>query len=70
MFLARSAALRYIKSGDWFEMRTDDPEARPLPSWELLEMQWFLQRVVGMAGAAEFRETTPAPEDDLDDEVD
>jgi hypothetical protein len=41
-----------IKSGDFFELKTDDVEARPLPSFALLEMQWFLQRVVGMAGAA------------------
>ena len=41
-----------IKSGDIFELKTDDAIARPLPSFKLLEMQWFLQRVVGMAGAA------------------
>ena len=44
---------RLIKSGDLFELKTDDPEARPLPSMALLEMQWFLQRVMGMAGAAD-----------------
>jgi hypothetical protein len=43
---------RYIKSGDIFELKTDDAIARPLPSFKLLEMQWFLARVVGMAGAA------------------
>jgi hypothetical protein len=42
----------YIKSGDFFELQTDDAMARPLPSFKLLEMQWFLTRVVGMAGAA------------------
>jgi hypothetical protein len=41
-----------IKSGDIFELKTDDATARPLPSFQLLEMQWFLTRVVGMAGAA------------------
>lgn len=44
---------RRIKSGDLFELTTDDPEERPLPSIALLEMQWFLQRVMGMAGAAD-----------------
>jgi hypothetical protein len=43
---------RYIKSGDIFEFKTDDVIERPLPSFQLLEMQWFLTRVVGMAGAA------------------
>jgi hypothetical protein len=40
-----------IKSGDFFELKTDDAIARPLPSFQILEMQWFLQRVIGMAGA-------------------
>jgi hypothetical protein len=42
---------RLIKSGDYIELRTDDPINKPLPSLKLLEMQWFLQRVAGMAGA-------------------
>jgi len=41
-----------IQSGDIFELKTDDAIARPLPSFKLLEMQWFLTRIVGMAGAA------------------
>jgi hypothetical protein len=49
----RQFEYRHIKSGDLFELTTDDPEARPLPSMALLEMQWFLQRVAGMAGAAD-----------------
>jgi len=49
---SRGLQPRYIKSRDIFELKTDDPVARPLPSFKLLEMQWFLTRVVGMAGAA------------------
>ena len=49
----RQSEDRRIKSGDLFELTTDDSEARPLPSMALLEMQWFLQRVIGMAGAAD-----------------
>ncbi|TVY17235.1 hypothetical protein LARI1_G005530 [Lachnellula arida] len=45
-----------VKSGDIFELKTDDPEARPLPSFGLLEMQWYLQRITGMAGAADVEE--------------
>ncbi|KAH6674845.1 hypothetical protein B0J14DRAFT_538947 [Halenospora varia] len=41
-----------IKSGEIFELQTDDPDTLPLPSFKLLEMQWFLQRIAGMAGAA------------------
>jgi len=43
---------RPIRSGDVFTFTTKDPEKLPLPSVELLEMQWFLQRLVGMSGAA------------------
>jgi len=41
-----------IRSGEVFTLTTKDPEKLPLPSVELLEMQWVLQRVVGMSGAA------------------
>lgn len=39
-----------IKSGSVVELKTEDPEKLPLPSFELLQMQFFLQRVCGMAG--------------------
>ncbi|KAH8594138.1 hypothetical protein B0O99DRAFT_595842 [Bisporella sp. PMI_857] len=42
-----------IRSGDFFELRTDNPVQKPLPSFELLELQWFLQRIQGMAGAVD-----------------
>jgi hypothetical protein len=42
-----------IQSGDCFELQTDDPIQKPLPSFELLELQWFLHRIQGMAGAAD-----------------
>ena len=58
---------RRLKSGDIFELKTDDAEARPLPSFTLLEMQWFLQRVTGMAGAADIEEDMG--EEDSDDEI-
>jgi hypothetical protein len=45
--------IHLIKSSDQFVMTTDDVEARPLPSFALLQLQWFLQRVMGMAGAAD-----------------
>ena len=42
----------FICSGELFTLTTKDPENLPLPSMELLEMQWILQRLVGMSGAA------------------
>ncbi|EPE24892.1 hypothetical protein GLAREA_11473 [Glarea lozoyensis ATCC 20868] len=42
-----------IQSGDCFTLQTDNPIQKPLPNFELLELQWFLHRIRGMAGAAE-----------------
>jgi hypothetical protein len=53
---------RFICSGELFTFTTEDPENLPLPSVELLEMQWFLQRLVGMCGAARW----PSFDDDDD----
>jgi hypothetical protein len=58
-----------LKSGNIFEIKTDDPDKRPLPSFELLEMQWFLQRVTGMAGAVDVEVDVGKqdPDDDIED---
>ncbi|RFU23881.1 hypothetical protein B7463_g12461, partial [Scytalidium lignicola] len=41
---------QYIKSGDVFTLSTEDPEKMPLPSFELLELQWCVHRILAMAG--------------------
>ncbi len=51
--LFRTVDGRKIQSGDIFKLHTDDPEAKPLPSFKLLELLWFLKRVQGMAGSAD-----------------
>jgi hypothetical protein len=51
--LFREDENNFIRSGDYFTLQTDDPETKPLPSFTLLELQWFLQRIQGMAGAAD-----------------
>ncbi|KAH8821370.1 hypothetical protein F5884DRAFT_745694 [Xylogone sp. PMI_703] len=53
-----------ICSGDMIVVTTDDPCERPLPSFELLKMQWFLTRIVGMAGAADVHEEVDGDDDD------
>ncbi|KAL1966279.1 hypothetical protein VTN77DRAFT_4632 [Rasamsonia byssochlamydoides] len=55
---------RSIASGDVFSLTTTDPDKLPLPSWPLLEMQWHLQRIAGMSGAAEAREGFDDDDDD------
>ena len=42
-----------ICSGDIITMKTSDPDEYPLPSFALLEMQWFLTRALGLSGAAD-----------------
>ena len=44
---------RKIRSGDRFTFRTDNPVERPLPNWDLLQMQWVLHRVVCLGGVAD-----------------
>ncbi|ODM15440.1 hypothetical protein SI65_09043 [Aspergillus cristatus] len=48
-------------------MTTDDPKKRPLPSFQLLRMQWNLQRVATLSAAAEWREEKHGDCDDDDD---
>jgi len=55
---------RLIQSGDIFTLTTNDPENQPLPSWEFLKMQWILQRITAMSGAA------GTPNVDLNDDDD
>jgi hypothetical protein len=38
-----------LKTRDIFTITTNDPATHPLPSFELLEMQWFLNRLRGIA---------------------
>jgi HNH endonuclease len=53
-----------IRSGDMISLTTDDPVTRPLPHYGLLEMQWILQRVVAMSGAAEIYDDFNNDDDD------
>jgi hypothetical protein len=57
-----------IHSGETFTFTTKDPENLPLPSLELLEMQWVLQRLVGMCGAAEWPSLDEIDDDTVDDD--
>jgi hypothetical protein len=57
-----------IYSGETFTFTTKDPKNLPLPSLELLEMQWVLQRLVGMCGAAEWPSLDEFDDDTVDDD--
>jgi hypothetical protein len=58
-----------IRFGETFTFTTKDPKNLPLPSLELLEMQWILQRLVGMCGAAGWP-SLDWDDDDTDDNDD
>lgn len=53
-----------IQSGDEIRITTEDPQNCPLPHWDLLEMQWVLNRVVAMSGAVD----VDSEFDDVDDD--
>ncbi|KAE8159808.1 hypothetical protein BDV40DRAFT_290665 [Aspergillus tamarii] len=53
-----------ICSGDILTFETNDPINHPLPSMELLNMQWVLHRVLALSGAAD------ANDEDLESEAD
>lgn len=51
--------------GHGFTLETSDSNTHPLPNKHLLEMQWHLNRVVALSGAAE----APDLEDNTDEEA-
>ncbi|KAK6330455.1 hypothetical protein TWF696_003346 [Orbilia brochopaga] len=53
----RNGSVCFIESGDVFTLKTKDPQAHPLPGWDLLEMQWVFQRLAAMTGAAGWSES-------------
>jgi hypothetical protein len=46
-----------IRSGDEIWLETDNPLLMPLPDWRISDMQWVLQRLAAISGAAEANET-------------
>lgn len=61
--LHNNESLQKICSGDEISLETDDPVSKPLPDFDLLEMQWFLHRVAAISAAAE-------PQDDFCEDSD
>ncbi|KAJ5629276.1 hypothetical protein N7528_002933 [Penicillium herquei] len=55
-------AERVIHSGEIFTISTTDPDERPLPSKDLLELLWLLKRIAAMQGA----ERPEADDEDLE----
>ncbi|CAG8358651.1 unnamed protein product [Penicillium salamii] len=51
-----------IVSGNVFTLEMTDKKARPLPSFDLLELRWHLTRIAVMQGRS--------PDDDIGDESD
>ncbi|KAH8433733.1 HNH endonuclease signature motif containing protein [Aspergillus melleus] len=54
-----------ISSGDILTFKTDDPVDHPLPSMELLDMQWVLHRVLALSGAADTTDEELNPDSDM-----
>jgi hypothetical protein len=43
---------KQVFTGDQIEMSTDDPDLRPLPSYQLLSLQWSVQRLLHLQAGA------------------
>ncbi|KAF2249690.1 hypothetical protein BU26DRAFT_593003 [Trematosphaeria pertusa] len=56
-----------LRSGTRFTLSTDDVTNKPLPDPGLLELQWHLQRIVAMSGAAGWRDLDYFDDDDDND---
>lgn len=48
--------LGVISSGDVFQITTHNPKIHPLPSFEILQLQWLMHRVRALAAAAGYRD--------------
>ncbi|GKZ75510.1 hypothetical protein AnigIFM56816_000163 [Aspergillus niger] len=53
-----------IRSGDVLTFTTRDPDRMPLPSVDILWMQWTLTRALALSGAGEAREDVDSDDDD------
>ena len=60
--------LTQVFTGDIIDVTTDDPEDRPLPSYELLSLQWNVQRLLHLQAGAEPQELSD--DSDSDDDFD
>ncbi|PGG96572.1 hypothetical protein GX51_07768 [Blastomyces parvus] len=56
-----------IQSGEVMELTTSDPEKYPLPNWDLLEIQWILQRLTALRGAVDIPDTILSESEDPSD---
>ncbi|KAJ9239662.1 hypothetical protein DTO169E5_4174 [Paecilomyces variotii] len=51
-------------SGDMITITTENPDTNPLPSFDLLQMQWILHRLVAISGAADVTDEELEDEDE------
>lgn len=58
-----------ILSGDELILTTDDPKDKPLPSIDLLQMQWTLNRIAAISGAADAPDEVFDSSDDDEEQV-
>lgn len=58
-----------LVSGDYITLETHNPETHPLPDTRLLDMQWMLNRVLALRGAAEPEELKDESDEDSDEEL-
>ncbi|KAI5310108.1 hypothetical protein KEM55_001607 [Ascosphaera atra] len=62
--LAHHGDRHFVRSGEVITFTTTDKKRRPLPSWEILQLQWVMQCISAMCGAAEAMDREDGPFDD------
>lgn len=61
---------RSIRSGDVVTLETNNPTTHPLPDTRLLEIQWLMNRVTAISGAAKPQHPEEGDDSDLDSDSD
>ena len=56
-----------IKCGDSIVITTHNPDTHPLPDIRILEMQWMLQQLTALSGAAEVHDKYESDDDGLEE---
>ncbi|KKZ60613.1 hypothetical protein EMCG_04714 [[Emmonsia] crescens] len=53
-----------IKSGEVIKLTKSDPEQHPLPTWDMLELQWIMQRLTALKGPADIPDSVLTESED------
>ncbi|OKL60914.1 hypothetical protein UA08_03564 [Talaromyces atroroseus] len=59
-----------ISSGDCIVMKPEDPNTHPLPKWDIMKMQWCLQKAAAIDGTADVYDDNDDDDDNFREDED